>query len=191
MEKQLSLLFETMRANVLRQSNAAKPSTPKKDASADTTSPITIHIDGAARGNPGPAGAGIYGVYKHKAVIKKGLYLGEKTNNQAEYLALVLALLYVHELCETENITTAPLHIFSDSELLVRQMTGVYKIKNKDLATLKRFIDLHLKKYTYQFTHVMREKNKEADKLANAGVDKKTKIPASFLKVLAQAELSI
>ena len=191
MEKQLSLLFETMRANIARQASAQRPNTPKKSIPAGAASPITIHIDGASRGNPGPAGAGIYGVYKHKAVIKRGLYLGQKTNNQAEYLALVLALLFAHELCESEKITAPTLHIFSDSELLVRQMTGVYKIKNKDLADLKRFIDHHLKNYSYKFTHVMREKNKEADALANAGVDKKTKIPQAFLTLLAHADLSI
>ena len=187
MEKQLSLLFEAMQAYGVK----AAAHTSTKAAPSESSSSIQIHIDGAARGNPGPAGAGIYLVYKHKAVVKKGLYLGEKTNNQAEYFALVFALLFVNELCEKEKITDAPLHIFSDSELLVRQMNGVYKIKNKELARLKHFIDKQLIKYTYQCTHVMREKNKEADKLANDGVDKKTKIPTAFLKVLAHANLSI
>jgi ribonuclease HI len=152
---------------------------------------LVIHIDGAARGNPGPAGAGIYVTYQNTPILKKGIYLGQKTNNQAEYLALVLAILFVETWCEKEGIKNPFLAFFSDSELLVRQMSGIYKIKNPALVELKKFIDVSLQTYSHKFTHVLREKNKDADKLANLGIDKKTKPPTVFSKILSDYGLSI
>ena len=81
------------------------------------------------------------------------------------------------------------LAIHSDSELLVKQMKGLYKVKNPALAQLKAVaVDL-LKPYTFTFTHVMREKNKDADALANLGVDKKYKVPTGFAKILSNYEI--
>src|SRR5262245_28941536 len=95
-----------------------------------STAPVQIHIDGAARGNPGPA-AFAFVFSKHGKVIDedKGC-LGEKTNNVAEYTALIRALERAAKLGERQLI------IHSDSELLVKQMQGFYRVKNKDLQIL-------------------------------------------------------
>ena len=152
---------------------------------------ISIHVDGAARGNPGPAGAGVHVVFPDGSTIKKGIFLGEKTNNQAEYLALALALFYVNASCREQNITQPHLSIFSDSELMIKQMRGEYKIKNEILVHLKKTIDTLVRHCVCRFTHILREKNSEADALANVGVDKKHKMPVAFIKLLSDNGLSI
>ncbi len=126
-----------------------------------------INTDGGARGNPGPAGIG--------AVIKIGdkvyeykRYIGEATNNQAEYQALIMALTQAKELGVTE------VECRLDSELVVKQLNREYKVKDKDLA--KQFIKVwnlmsEFKKIT--FKHVYREQNKEADRLVNEAIDNK------------------
>lgn len=128
---------------------------------------LTIHVDGAARGNPGPAGAGgiIFGE-EGKALVKLSEYLGKTTNNIAEYSALVLTL---EKACElgAEEIT-----VYSDSNLLVQQLNGLFKIKNLQLKSFfnraKRLISSYSK---HQIIHVEREKNAGADRLANEAID--------------------
>jgi ribonuclease HI len=145
-----------------------------------------IHIDGAARGNPGPAAAGVFIEREGLTPIKEGIYLGEKTNNQAEYIALAYALFLVEQHRPKDQDTTQiKLIIYSDSQLLVRQIIGLYKVKNESLASIKKNIDYMLYKFSHTISHVMRENNKEADKIANIAVDKKIKIPTDFLKILA------
>ncbi len=175
MEKQLSLLSDSIQAK--------QPQSVIKHIINQPS--IIIYIDGAARGNPGPAGAGIYITIDEKPTIKKGLYLEEKTNNQAEYLALLIALLLTQEMCKKHDLTHPHVSIFSDSELLVRQMNGAYKTKNPILAQLKKIISSLLQTISYSFTHVTRDKNKIADKLANEGIDKKRAIPSNIAKILA------
>ena len=77
-----------------------------------------LFVDGASRKNPGKAGAGIYLVKEDKSILKKGFYLGTKTNNQAEYLALILGIFYAKKYMAKNDMLT----IFSDSELLVKHM---------------------------------------------------------------------
>jgi ribonuclease HI len=126
-----------------------------------------IYTDGGARGNPGPAGIGavIYNEKKEKiAEISK--YLGIKTNNQAEYQALIEALKKAKELKVNK------VEAFLDSELIVKQLKGEYKVKNKDLASL--FLEVYNLKHSFSeinFKHVYREYNKEADRLANEAMD--------------------
>lgn len=130
---------------------------------------LIIFTDGGARGNPGPAAAGI--VIKdpqEKIVSSFGEYLGEMTNNQAEYRALIFALEKAKELGASE------LQCFADSELMVKQLNYEYKMRNADLAPL--FLKIHnlitgFKKIS--FIHIPREKNKEADKLVNQILDSK------------------
>jgi len=129
---------------------------------------LTIFTDGGARGNPGPAGIGavILGE-KGKAVAKISKYIGETTNNQAEYKALIAALTKAKELgaCELE--------VFLDSELVVKQLNREYRVKDKDLAPLfvqAYNISLGFKKIV--FKHVSREKNMLADKLVNLALDR-------------------
>ncbi len=128
-----------------------------------------IHTDGGARGNPGPAGTGAVVKINEKEHLFKH-YIGETTNNQAEYQALILGLTQAKELGATEA------ECFLDSELVVKQMKREYKVKDKDLAV--QFIKVwnlmsEFKKVT--FTHVRREQNKLADQLVNEAIDKHLK----------------
>lgn len=150
-----------------------------------------IFTDGAARGNPGPAGAGVFITHNEEPPIKEAIFLGEKTNNQAEYLALAYALFLMQKIVVEKNCTKkSELLIHADSELLVKQMTGKYKIKNETLFFIKNNLEKFLDSLTYRFIHIPREQNKEADKLANLAIDKKKKIPTDFSKFLADCKLN-
>lgn len=130
---------------------------------------LKTYTDGGARGNPGPAAAGI--VIKNNTgniVCAFGEYLGEQTNNYAEYTALVLALKKAKELGAVE------VECFLDSELVVKQMRREYKVKEVGLQKL--FIQVHnaamaFKKISYH--HIPREKNREADAEVNKTLDLK------------------
>lgn len=135
-----------------------------------------LYVDGAARGNPGPAGAGIYIKKEEKAFIKQGFYLGKKTNNQAEYLALILGLCQLLSEAHPQD----EIQIFSDSELLIRQIMGIYKVKDATLQRLYKRLMAMLESRLYVVKHVMREKNSIADALANEGVDKKIHVPLAL-----------
>ncbi len=138
-----------------------------------------LYIDGASRNNPGPSGVGIYLIHKDTPKDQQGYYLGIKTNNQAEYLALVVGII-----CARPYIQNDPIDIISDSQLLVRQMTGQYRVKNPELQKLQKIAFALLEDIEYRFCHVLREKNKEADALANLGVDKKIPLPEEIKKLL-------
>jgi ribonuclease HI len=129
---------------------------------------LIAHTDGGARGNPGPAG---YGVVIHDAKGNKvaGLskYLGHQTNNFAEYQALIAALEFA-----VEHGPKA-LQVISDSELLVRQMKGIYKVKEPTLRGMHaRAAELVHQLDWFHIDHVLRGHNKEADQLANEAMDK-------------------
>jgi ribonuclease HI len=134
--------------------------------------PPALHLiafsDGGARGNPGPAG---YGVVVQDQTGKKvaalSEYLGHQTNNVAEYQGLIAALEYA-----TTNGHKA-IKVISDSELLVRQIKGIYKVKNAALQDLHaRAKELIAQLDWFSIGHVLRGKNQEADHLANAAMDK-------------------
>lgn len=134
---------------------------------------VVIHIDGGSRGNPGPAGAGA--VVQDKAdnsiLYKGGVFLGKATNNVAEYSGLLAGLQAAKELNATH------VELFSDSQLLVRQMIGQYRVKNAGLQPLHRqATELADGFDACSFTHVRREQNTAADKLANMAMDAKTNI---------------
>src|SRR5678815_572132 len=129
---------------------------------------LIAHTDGGARGNPGPAG---YGVVIHDGqgnkVAALSQYLGRQTNNFAEYQALIGALEYAME------HGPKALKVISDSELLVRQMKGIYKVKNQDLKRLYDQAQQMIRQLDwFQIQHVLREQNREADRLANEAMDK-------------------
>lgn len=149
----------------------------------------TVFIDGASRGNPGTAGIGIYVLDESKKVIiKEGFYVGKNiTNNQAEYLALMFALLLLQKKLPETSIPF--ITFISDSELLIRQMNGLYKIKNQTLAYLKSLIDSMLTNLVYEFKHVMREHNAMADSLANYGLDKKRMLSEPLVTFLREHNL--
>ncbi len=130
---------------------------------------ITIYTDGAARGNPGPAGAGaILTKDDGQVIVEVCRYLGEMTNNQAEYRALILAIE------EAKRIGATDVAIFTDSELVVKQLTGDYRVKNEGIKPLhKKILELLREIGDYTIEHVPRENNRHADKLANLAIDGK------------------
>lgn len=131
-------------------------------------SEITIYSDGAARGNPGPAGAGaVLTDTKGKVVGEVCRYLGDDmTNNQAEYRALLLAL---HE---AKQKGASRVKIFADSELMVKQILGEYRVKNDGIKPLfGEIMGLLRGLGGYTIEYVPRERNKRADKLANLAID--------------------
>lgn len=138
--------------------------------SRDPTPPAGVHtanIDGASRGNPGPASyAVILRDPSGKIILEFAKKLGRDTNNVAEYYALLAALDYA----SSHGISS--LRIRSDSELLVRQMQGRYKVKSPDLKPLHERASKLVRQLSYfVFEHVPREMNREADALANRALD--------------------
>lgn len=126
-----------------------------------------LHTDGGARGNPGPAGIGaVLETNGAKKSFKK--YIGEATNNQAEYQALILGLE------EAKKLGVEEVECLLDSELVVKQLNREYKVKNEGIAPL--FVKVwnlaqQFKKVT--FKHIFREDNKEADQLVNEAIDER------------------
>jgi len=129
---------------------------------------LTIYTDGGARGNPGPGGIGavIYNENKKK-IAEISEYLGHSTNNQAEYKAVIAAIKKAKEL------KAEILEFFLDSELVVKQLKREYKVKNPDLAPLfLQIYNLEMGFKKISFHHIPRERNKEADALANMAMDR-------------------
>ena len=126
---------------------------------------ITIYTDGGARGNPGPAGIGVVLESDgQKHLFKK--YIGETTNNQAEYQAVILGLEKAKEIGAEE------IDVFLDSELVQQQLTGQYKVKNKELAPLfVKVWNLSQSFKKVKYIHIYRNDNKLADKLVNEAID--------------------
>lgn len=159
----------------------------KENGSTPTRCYWKLFIDGASRNNPGPAGAGL-ALYKDEELVEaRGFYLGTKTNNQAEYFALLLGLFYLKKQMGSEDLVV----IVSDSQLLVRQVQGLYQVKNTELKMLHKLAQEVLSDFMFNIMHVLREENKEADALANQGIDKKRKPPQSFLDFLQQHHITI
>ncbi len=135
---------------------------------------VRIYTDGGSRGNPGPAAAGavIYALedeVEGKVLAEVMKFLGEDTNNQAEYTAIVIALEKAAEL----GVKRVELRL--DSELATKQLNGEYKVKDHEIA--KRFLEVKNLMHQFErvtFTHVRREQNKEADALVNKCLDENT-----------------
>jgi len=139
-----------------------------QDLVAPKSGTHTAHVDGGARGNPGPAA---YGVVIHdptgKKIVELSQYLGHRTNNYAEYNGLLAALRYAiaHQIHS--------LKIISDSELMVRQMKGIYKVRHPELRKLFDEAQ-HLTSQIehVEIRHALREHNQDADRLANDAMDR-------------------
>lgn len=128
---------------------------------------LFIYIDGASRGNPGPAGVGVI-IYNDKKKLVDELceYIGKTTNNVAEYWALLIALE------KARNLGVETLTIYSDCELLVRQMAGDYRVKDKTLKDFYQEARENLKNFKkVDIRYIARKKNKRADRLANKGIN--------------------
>src|SRR5437016_6115493 len=139
---------------------------PEKPATIGRIS-LTAHIDGGARGNPGPAGFGAHIEDANgKTVAELSEFLGHRTNNYAEYAGLIAALEYAvtHQ--------HRGLRVVSDSELLVKQLLGDYKVKSPELKILYDEARRLIRQLdSFEIAHVLRHKNLEADRLANQAMD--------------------
>jgi ribonuclease HI len=140
-----------------------------------TMAAFQANIDGGSRGNPGPAA---YGVVvrdpRGEVVARLKKYIGQNTNNVAEYFGLIAALDYAH----THGVRA--LRVESDSELLVKQMRGLYRVKSEDLKPLfERARKMASALESFRIDHVYREHNQEADALANQALDETGRPPTS------------
>jgi len=128
---------------------------------------IKVFTDGGARGNPGKAGCGVVVKdEKEKIIYEESKFLGVKTNNEAEYLGLITALTWINNQSDPE------VELYSDSELLVRQMRGEYKVKATNLKNLWLTAKNLSKSIKIIFIEISRELNFEADELANLAMDR-------------------
>ena len=144
---------------------------------------IIIYTDGGSRGNPGPGAIGVvFNNEKGQTIKKYGEYLGDRvTNNEAEYSAVIFALKKFKSLFGKELAKNTDVEIRSDSELVVKQMSGEYKIMDEKIQ--KMFIEIWNLKIDYKsvkFKNIPREKNKEADLLANEAMDKEKSVQKLF-----------
>ena len=156
----------------------SRPSSGRGDvkATARTVAKATagrheLYVDGASRGNPGPAGAGaLIKDPSAKVVRRLKKFLGRTTNNVAEYSALVLGL----EAARSMGIDR--ISVFADSELIVKQLNGVYKVKSEDLRPLYEKASALSKGFKeFSIKHIYREKNAAADALSNEAIDGRSK----------------
>lgn len=133
---------------------------------------VTIFTDGGSRGNPGPAGAGAAVFQGDKEIAHVSKFLGVRTNNWAEYEALILALETTHKILGSP--VTAEVVVKMDSELIVKQMKGEYKVKHPDLKQKHERVRLLIMEAfpNIRFMHVPREENKVADQYANDAMDR-------------------
>ena len=140
---------------------------------------FSIFIDGAARGNPGPAGIGVVVTDASGEVVQNlSKFIGETTNNVAEYSALIFGME------ETRNLGAKDLTINTDSELIAKQLGGEYKIKSPALKGLYKKVTQILQSFDeVKINQIDREKNKGADKLANQAIDnaQKKRVGKSFI----------
>ncbi|MDD4178736.1 MAG: ribonuclease HI family protein [Candidatus Margulisbacteria bacterium] len=128
-----------------------------------------IFTDGAARGNPGPAGIGVVIRNDKEVLLEVADYIGKTTNNIAEYMA------FIRGLEEALDMGERSIEVFCDSELLVKQMNGEYKVKNEGLTPLFLHAQSLAKKFKHcRVNYIPREENAQADKLANKGIDQQT-----------------
>lgn len=149
------------------QSQPVKSTVASSQQKTEKTRKLTLFTDGASRGNPGEAGAGILILDEQgREIYAQGIYLGCCTNNVAEYRALLSG---IHEAI---RLGGEELDIRLDSELIVRQIQGLYKVKNVKLKELFSEVIKKLGKFRkYTVVHVQREKNYRADRLANQAID--------------------
>ena len=139
---------------------------------------IIIYTDGGSRGNPGPAAAGVmFCNEKGQSIKEYSEYMGDNlTNNEAEYKAVIFALKKFKAVFGKKLAKNSEIEIKSDSELLVKQLNAEYKILNENIQPL--FLEIWNLKFDFKklkFKRIPREKNKQADRLANEALDSKSK----------------
>ena len=147
-------------------SNQSSPNISPNNIKVFPQSEYTMNFDGASRGNPGPAGIGAVIFHNGKEIWASCQYIGTKTNNQSEYSALILGLK------EAVSRDIRNLHVYGDSQLVINQINGIYKVKNPGLQELYQEVQgLKIKFETIAFTHIYRDFNKRADHLSNMALD--------------------
>lgn len=136
---------------------------------------IMIYTDGGARGNPGPAALGVLIQNEKRETVKEyGEFLGVKTNNEAEYEAIIFALKKVKQLFGKEKTKQMQIELKTDSELIVKQLNGKYKIEDEKLCPLfLKVWNLKIDFGNISFKSIPRGQNKEADRLVNQALDTK------------------
>ncbi|WNG60384.1 ribonuclease HI family protein [Archangium gephyra] len=152
-----------------RPSRTLPPLPQESPAPGAVPSSLKLFSDGAARGNPGPAGAGaVLMDAEGRVVARLGRFLGTQTNNYAEYMGLLLGLKHARSLGVKE------LEVLADSELLIRQLQGRYQVKSPTLRPLYEEASELLEHFSrVRLTHVPREKNKAADEMSNRAIDER------------------
>ncbi len=154
--------------NVMANNEAPDFIEDKIGDSAGVYSSAVLHTDGGSRGNPGTAGCGIIIEYENGPKVGYYYYLGEVTNNEAEYAGLVKGLTILSEM------KVKKVDAFADSELMCNQINGKYKVKHPVLKTYYEEAKKLISSFqSFSMTHVLREKNKDADKMANRAMDLK------------------
>ncbi|MEI7511320.1 MAG: ribonuclease HI family protein [Candidatus Peregrinibacteria bacterium] len=128
----------------------------------------SLYCDGASRGNPGLASAGFWAEENGETIFAEGVFLGETTNNVAEWTGLLLGLQ------EAKKRGIPSIDVFLDSELVVKQMQGIYRVKNEKLLPIFGEVLKVMKAFeSVKFTHIPRAKNSKADALANKALDER------------------
>eukprot|EP00918_Siedleckia_nematoides_P034128 GHVU01074244.1.p1 GENE.GHVU01074244.1~~GHVU01074244.1.p1 ORF type:complete len:144 (+),score=9.58 GHVU01074244.1:114-545(+) len=130
---------------------------------------VVIHFDGASRGNPGEAGYGIFIVNgRNQVLVSCGGYLGTATNNVAEYRGLIEALF------QAQRIHAQSVDVYGDSELVVKQINGEYRVSSPDLMPLyNQAMNMFRSFQSFRLSHIRREQNTQADQLANTAIQLK------------------
>lgn len=150
----------------LKYKASSTPISSPNNAKVFPQSEYTLNFDGASRGNPGPAGIGAVIFHNGQEIWASCQYIGTKTNNQSEYSALILGL----QEALTRDIKC--IHVYGDSQLVINQINGIYKVKNVGLQELYQEVQrLKAEFETIVFTHIYREFNKRADHLSNMALD--------------------
>lgn len=159
-------LTDTILKDLLVEASSLVDASPAPHKLA-TSRNLTLYIDGASRGNPGKAAIGIVIMNDKGHVIgEKGKHIGETTNNMAEYQALIDAL------AEAKRHGGKEIQIYSDSELLVRQINGIYKVRDSKLIELYSEAKKQITDFaSFKIDHITRDKNSRADALANEALD--------------------
>lgn len=142
---------------------------PASTPSLSTAKLVRVYSDGAARGNPGPAGAGAVITDAQGRILERlGKFLGRQTNNFAEYQGVLLGLTRAHEMGARE------VEVYADSELMIRQLGGQYKVKSESLRPLYDEAVRRLREFDrVRLVHVPREMNRDADEMSNRAIDER------------------
>ncbi|MCX6763910.1 MAG: ribonuclease HI family protein [Candidatus Moranbacteria bacterium] len=134
---------------------------------------IVMYTDGGSRNNPGPAAIGVYLETLHKQF---GHFIGERTNNEAEYEAVIFGLNKIKQLVGKDKVFNIEVECHLDSELVKKQLNHEYKVKEKNIQELfLKVWNMELDFKSVKFSHIPREKNKVADKLVNEALDEEEK----------------